>query len=113
MRINVCIVFGNNLFIIKMFIMKETYKITQETLKKIISEEIYKILKKGKTSYGLKYSILSPNDLNKFDGYDRIVAQTHIQNFGVIIVDGQYGDPIDNEYDLEEIVTELEKKGII
>ena len=34
--------------------------------------------------------------------YDYAVADTHMKNYGVIIVD-EYDCPIDNEYDLEEI----------
>jgi len=56
-----------------------------------------------KTSYGLEFELLNASDLDKFDGYDRVVAECHIANCGSIIVDTVYHQPIDNEYDLEEI----------
>lgn len=34
--------------------------------------------------------------------YDNAVAESHIANYGCIILD-EYDCPIDNEYDLEEI----------
>lgn len=55
-----------------------------------------------------QYRLLSANEIDKFDGYDRVVAQNHIANVGCIIVDSTYGDPIDNEYDLEEIYQAIE-----
>lgn len=55
-----------------------------------------------------QYRLLSANKIDKFDGYDRVVAQNHIANVGCIIVDSTYGDPIDNEYDLEEIYQAIE-----
>ena len=56
-----------------------------------------------KTSYGLEFMILTAEELDKFEGYDRHVAECHIANCGSIIVDTTYQQPIDNEYDLEEI----------
>lgn len=56
-----------------------------------------------KTSYGLEYIILTAEELDKFEGYDRYVAECHIANCGRIVVDANYQQPIDNEYDLEEI----------
>lgn len=56
-----------------------------------------------KTSYGLEFELLTASELNRFDGYDRCVAECHIANCGSIIVDAVYHQPIDNEYDLEEI----------
>lgn len=35
--------------------------------------------------------------------YDRAVGQCHLENFGVIFLDHK-GYPIDNEYELEEIL---------
>lgn len=35
-------------------------------------------------------------DLNKFNGYDKVVAQCHIENWGVIYLD-EYGCPMDIE----------------
>lgn len=56
-----------------------------------------------KTSYGLEFELLTASELNRFDGYDRCVAECHIANCNKIIVDAVYHQPIDNEYDLEEI----------
>lgn len=56
-----------------------------------------------KTSYGLEFMVLAAVEVNRFDGYDRKVAECQIANCGRIIVDVIYQQPIDNEYDLEEI----------
>ena len=56
-----------------------------------------------KTSYGLEYMILPAEELDRYEGYDRSVAECHIANCGSIVVDTTYQQPIDNEYDLEEI----------
>ena len=56
-----------------------------------------------KTSYGLEYMILPAEELDRYEGYDRRVAECHIANCGSIVVDTTYQQPIDNEYDLEEI----------
>ena len=56
-----------------------------------------------KTSYGLKFNTLAADKLDLFSGYDKSVAKCHISNCGKIIVDAALGQPIDNEYDLEEI----------
>ncbi len=56
-----------------------------------------------KTSYGLEFKVLPYEQIERFDGYDRSVAECHIANCGCIIVDNVYEQPIDNEYDLEEI----------
>ena len=42
--------------------------------------------------------------------YDRTVANAHIRNSGNVIVDTQYGAPIDNEYDLSEIYNQIREK---
>lgn len=55
-----------------------------------------------KTSYGLEFLTLAAGELDKFNGYDKVVAQCHIVNCGSIIVDAVYEQPIDNEFDLEE-----------
>ena len=60
-----------------------------------------------KTSYGLEFLTLGAGELDRFNGYDRAVAQCHIANCGRIIVDATYQQPIDNEYDLEEIYNTL------
>lgn len=36
--------------------------------------------------------------------YDKCVAETHLANWGKIFVDPVYGQPIDDELELEEIV---------
>ena len=56
-----------------------------------------------KTSCGLEFMILPTEELNSFEGYDKCVANCHIAICGSIIVDTTYQQPIDNEYDLEEI----------
>lgn len=55
------------------------------------------------TDYGLKYSIEYFIDHPEWNEYDKNIAQSHLENFGFIIVD-EYGTPIDNEMDVEEIV---------
>jgi hypothetical protein len=61
------------------------------------------------TSYGLKFELLK--EINPtWDNYDKTVAQCHLKNVGVIIVDTEYHNPIDNEYDLDEIYRILETK---
>ncbi len=62
-----------------------------------------------KTTYGLEFTILPAEQLDKFDGYDKSVAQCHIANCGSIIVD-TYQQPIDNEFDLEEIYNIIKTK---
>lgn len=61
------------------------------------------------TSYGLKFDILPKEEVKQFEGYDKVVAQCHIANCGSIIVDTIYHQPIDNEYDLEEIYDIIDK----
>lgn len=65
----------------------------------------------GSTSSGLEYDTLDPSEINKFDGYDRSVAQCHIDNVGCIIVHAGTMEPIDNEYDLNEIYGEIENSA--
>lgn len=55
-----------------------------------------------KTSSGLEYSV---SKVNNFKGYDKTVAQTHLNNYGEIYLDS-YKKPIDNEYSLEMIEEE-------
>lgn len=55
------------------------------------------------TSYGLEFLTLTAGELDRFNGYDKSVAQCHIANCGRIIVDAVYKQPIDNEFDLNEI----------
>lgn len=83
--------------------MKKIIKINESHLRELISKAVRKALKENKTSYGLEYEVLPPEEINRFEGYDKSVAQNHINNYGCIIIDKNYGEPIDNEYDLEEI----------
>ena len=59
------------------------------------------------TDYGLQFQIAEQMDPS-WGSYDRIVATSHLTNYGRIFID-QYGAPIDNEYDLEEIQELLQK----
>lgn len=67
-----------------------------------------------KTSYGLEFNLVS--EVNPAWGdYDKLVARCHLKQVEVIIVDAKCGQPIDNEYDLEEIyrlVKEAKNTGI-
>lgn len=60
-----------------------------------------------KTSYGLEFIVLMPEEIERFEGYDKHVAKCQIANCGRIIVDATYQHPIDNEYDLEEIYEQI------
>lgn len=62
-----------------------------------------------KTSYGLEFNTVTEIDPGWSD-YDKKVAESHLANTGVVIVDAKYGQPIDNEYDLEEIYRIIEKE---
>lgn len=64
-----------------------------------------------KTSYGLEFSLMNEIDLGWSD-YDKKVASCHLANAGVVIVDTEYGQPIDNEHDLDEIYGILEEKAL-
>lgn len=61
-----------------------------------------------KTNYGLRFNLLSKVKPSWSD-YDKQVARTHLANAGKIIVDTAYGNPIDNEFDLEEIYQMLSR----
>ena len=63
-----------------------------------------------KTSYGLEFKPINAEEISRFTGYDRAIAQCHIANCGCIIVDTLYEQPIDNEYDLEEIYEQLKEQ---
>lgn len=57
-----------------------------------------------KTQYGLNFLIMNAEKIGRFSGYDKSVAECHIANYGFIIVYAERpSEPIDNEYDLEEI----------
>lgn len=62
-----------------------------------------------KTSYGLEFNTVT-EITPQWSNYDKTVAKSHLANVGVIVVDAEYGQPIDNEYDLEEIYPMLEKE---
>lgn len=62
-----------------------------------------------KTSYGLEFNTVTDIDPD-WNDYDKTVAECHLAHVGVVIVDAEYGQPIDNGYDLEEIYTTLEKE---
>ena len=63
------------------------------------------------TDYGLEFKVLSPQEWQsrkgEMDSYDASIGDMHIQNYGFVIIDAQYEQPIDNEYDLEEIENQL------
>ena len=63
---------------------------------------------KYETSNGLEYSVSKENN---FNGYDKTVADTHLNNYGEIYLDS-YGKPIDNEYELETIENEHKKRDL-
>lgn len=69
-----------------------------------------KNLQKMKTSYGLEFNTVTEIDPDWSD-YDKMVAKCHLANIGAVIVDAEYGQPIDNECDLEEIYAMLEKEN--
>ena len=45
--------------------------------------------------------------------YDKVVAQCHLDNYGFIITDPVYGEPVDDEYEAETIFRQAtgEKEG--
>lgn len=67
------------------------------------------------TSYGLKYKVCSPDEWQQMKGsmdpYDVSIGDMHIANYGFVILDDVYNQPIDNEYDLEEIIHELKSNA--
>ena len=40
---------------------------------------------------------------NSWSDYDKTIAQSHLNNFGIIFLDDQYNLPIDNLFELEEL----------
>lgn len=92
--------------------MQRKIKITEGQIKMAVANAVNKILKEMKTSYGLEYEVLPPSEINRFEGYDKVIAQNQISNYGCIIINKAYGDPIDNEYDIEEIIPNI-KKGTL
>lgn len=61
------------------------------------------------TSYGMEFNLVNEIDPT-WGEYDKTVASCHLANVGVIIVDVEYGHPIDNEHDLEEIYRIVEDR---
>lgn len=56
---------------------------------------------------GLKFKLAK--DINPaWNDYQSTTAKIHLANCGWIILDEEYEDPIDNEYDLKEIYTMIE-----
>lgn len=55
------------------------------------------------SKYGVKYDVTTKVD-PEWNSYDKTVASVHLDNYGKIYVD-EYGQPIDNEYDLESIMS--------
>lgn len=49
-----------------------------------------------------EFSVLHEID-ESWCSYDKSVAKSHLENYGVIFIDPIHRDPIDNGYDLEEI----------
>ena len=46
--------------------------------------------------------------------YDKLVAWCHLENYGFIIVDPAYDEPIDDEYETEKVFRQVtgEKEGV-
>lgn len=63
------------------------------------------------TSYGLRYDLVTEFS-STWSAYDRVVAVAHMSNYGHIVVDTQYGTPIDNEHDLYVIEGIIKAKEI-
>lgn len=62
-----------------------------------------------KTSYGLEFDTVT--EINpEWSGYDKTIAGCHLANARVVIVDTEYGQPIDNEHDLEENLPDSRKR---
>lgn len=57
---------------------------------------------KKKTTYGLGFD-LTDEISDEWSAYDKLVAKTHLENYGHIIIDEVYRTPIDNEHDLSVI----------
>mgnify|MGYP006376448653 CR=1 FL=1 len=61
---------------------------------------------------GVNYILLSKSELNKFSGYDKVIAECHLSNCGYIICyEGGYDsdfEPLDDEYILDALYNLLE-----
>ena len=53
----------------------------------------------------IKYTLTKEVNPN-WSNYDKVVANNHLTNYGTIILD-EYDCPIDNEYDIDEIVKQI------
>ena len=53
------------------------------------------------TKYGKEFYTCGKFNEN-WIGYDQMVARSHMSRFGVIVID-EFGQPIDNEFDLNAI----------
>ena len=82
-------------------LLKESRK--ADYVKNIVKESLSKL------NNGLEYETLDPSEIDNFLGYDRTVAQCHIDNVGGIIVYPGTMEPIDDEYALDEIYSEIER----
>lgn len=60
------------------------------------------------TKGGCLYRLCDPSGVEELFGYDKTVAECHIENCGYIVVD-EYDDVVDNEYELEEVYQMLGK----
>lgn len=85
-------------------LLKESRK--ADYVKNIVKESLSKL------NSGLEYETLDPSEIDNFSGYDRTVAQCHIDNVGCIIVYPGTMEPIDDEYALDEIYSEIEAAGL-
>ncbi len=54
------------------------------------------------TENGIFFDIVDKKEIDRFTGYDRKVGECHIHNVGYIVID-QYGSPLDNQNDWQEI----------
>lgn len=65
------------------------------------------------TKYGIEYQLTDAIN-ERWMGYHKKVAESHLTNYGVVIVD-EYGNPIDNQFDIDQILDEnpqlLTRKG--
>ena len=55
--------------------------------------------KNMRTDYGLGFDI-EDKIKDEWSEYDKMVARTHLENYGQIIIDVKFRTPIDNEHDL-------------
>ena len=75
-------------------------------------KQINNIIDMKKTKNGIVYDILSELEINQYNYTDRITAQTHINNVGVIIID-QYHQLINNNVILDEIYEDIKINNLV